>query len=559
VLDFGAVGDGVADDTAALINAATLTYADLLDKSYSVTSLALSNGIRASGAVVLLTGRQDNILAPLFSGQLIGNLTVRGSTPATVNVLSAAIFSASTFSVEYYSGDTRSAAYQLVDILLDAAPTIGTMLLVTADQPELSGAFEVISIPAANTARVLMLAQGTLSVGTFTGTAKVLTTVLQFSDIGTIDVSGGILALENIGILGACYPVTNGVRSNLYDPAGTIGGVSGVVARNGALVSGTDCGISGISGTQLFAVESGEVDWTGSFVSCGGRNGLGASAAKATFVSGVASQNLLDNIISQDQSFIFATGATSAHAGRHGSISSNVSSINVTNGKIWWNGYLDPTIGNGVSAVSANAIAIGATASSNSNAGLSASGACYIKATGATIQGNDYGVVSDTAAFVLVTGTIDTNTTTDLVARNSGRIQAIGATYGTVSPTAGRTDGTGAGVQVTSTIPDLATSGGLNVGGGGVFDRIVRARVTSVNFPSIPANSQASVSVTVTGVLVADDSVVLVNRDATSDRAGLMYEGVVSADNTVSITCNNFSAGTIDPPPENFNIVVFQF
>jgi hypothetical protein len=559
VKDFGATGDGVTNDTTAIANAVSTPFIDFLSGSYNVTSVSISDNARSEDAVILLSGRTNNILNPLFSGALIGNLTIRGTTPTTVNVLSATISSSSTFSVEYYSGDVRSAKYQLVNILLSGAPQIGNMLLITANQPELSGCFEVVAVPAANTAQVLMLAQGTLSVATFTGTAKILTTVLQFSNISAIDVSSGILTLENIGILGACYPVVNGTRSNLYDPAGTIGGVSGIVSRNGGLIKGTNCGISGISGTQLFAVDSGEIDWTSSFTSCGGRNGIGSSASKATFGSGVASQNLLDNIVSQDQSYIFAVSATTAHAGRHGAIASNGSNLNVTSAKSYWNGYLDPTVGDGVNNTGSNITAIGITAISNSNAGINASGNSDVKATTSTIQLNKYGVIADTSANVLVTGTITTNTTTDLTAKNSGKIQAIGATYSTVSPTVDKTDGTGASIQVTSTIPDFATSGGLNVNSGGVITKIVRQRVTSVDFPSVSAGSQASVSVTVTGVTVADDSVVLLNRDATSDRAGLIYEGLVSADNTVQITCNNFSTGAIDPPSENFNIVVFQF
>lgn len=558
VKDFGAVGDGAANDTAALAYAAVNPMVDLGRGIYKADSLSLPLGARSSGATITLSGRHDNVVAPLFSGPLNGNLTLQGESPVTVNILSANISSASTFSVEYYAGDFRQAKYQFVDILLSGPVQVGNMLLVRANQPELSGCFEVVGVPAANTARVLMLAQGSLNVSAFTGTAKVLTTVLQFSNITPIDVSDGSLTLINIGILGACYPVANGARSNVYDPRGSTG-VSGIVARNGGIVLGIDSGISGISGTQLVGVDSGEIDWTGSFVSCGGRNGISASFGKLTFGSGVASQNLLDNVITQDQSFGFSTGSISAHAGRNGYISSTNSTCNLASSNSQQNGFMDPTNGDGASASSANLTVIGCVIKNNANAGVRGVGGADIRGTGVNIQGNSYGLLMDTASHALVTGTINSNTVTDLLARNRGKIEAIGVTHTTSSPAVNLTDGTGALVQTTSSIAVFGTSGGLEIAGGGVINKLIRLRVTGVDFPSVPAGSQQSVSVTVPGVIVADDSVVMVQRDSTTDRAGLMYEAVVSSDNTVLITCNNFSTSSIDPPSENFNLIVFLF
>ncbi|HFU8439299.1 TPA: hypothetical protein ACH7HT_003049, partial [Escherichia coli] len=68
-----------------------------------------------------------------------------------------------------------------------------------------------------------------------------------------------------------------------------------------------------------------------------------------------------------------------------------------------------------------------------------------------------------------------------------------------------------------------------------------------------------SVSVSVPGVISSYENVVIVQRDSTTNRSGLMYEAIVSSDNTVLITCNNFSTLEIDPPAENFNLVVFSF
>lgn len=558
VKDFGAVGDGFANDTVALAYGAVNPMVDLGRSVYKVDSLSFALGARSSGATITISGRHDNVVAPLFSGDLTGNLTLKGDSPVTLNVLSASISSASTFSVEYYAGDFRPAKYQFVDVLLSGPVQVGNMLLLRANQIELSGCFEVVGVPAANTARVLMLAQGALDVSAFTGSAKVLTTVIQFANITPIDVSGGNLMLINIGILGPCYPIVNGARSNVYDPRGATG-VSGIVARNGGIVLGVDSGISGISGTQLVGVDSGEIDWSGSFVSCGGRNGISASFGKLTFGGGVSTQNLLDNVITQDQSFGFATSSISAHAGRNGYISSTNSTCNLASSNSQQNGFMDPTNGDGASASSANLTVIGCVIKNNANAGVRGVGSADVRGTGVTIQGNSYGLIMDTASHALVTGTINSNNVTDLLARNRGKIEAIGVTHTTSNPPVNLTDGTGALVQTTSSITVFGTSGGLEVAGGGVINKVIRLRVTSVDFPSVPAGSQQSVSVTVPGVLVADDSVVMVQRDSTTDRAGLMYEAVVSSDNTVLITCNNFSAASIDPPAENFNLVVFSF
>lgn len=558
-IDYGAKGDGSGNDATAINSAALQPLVPLGGFTYKSDPVSIANGCKSDDATILLSGRHDNLLKPLVYGRVLGNLTLQGELPTPVNVLSASIFSSGTFQTEYYFGDFRSAKYQFVDIVLSGQAQIGNMLLIRANQKELSGCFEVIAVPAPNTARVLMTAQGTLNVSTFTGTAKILTTVLQFSNIRAIDSANGLVLLKNIGILGACYPMENGARSNIYDPSGAGVGVTGIVARDGGTIRAIDSGVSGFSGTQVAGVDGGQVDWTQGFVSCGGRNGLSASYGKLTAGGGVSSQNLLDNFIAQDQSFAFAVGAISAHSGRHGYISSANSTINLTNGFGHWNGFLDPTNGDGASAASANLTVIGASLKNNSSAGLRAIGSSDVRGTSADIQSNNYGIISDTEAHVIVSGTVANNTTWDALARYGGKIDAIGVTITKSSPPVNQMDGAGSMVQTASTVPNLATSGGINVAGGGLVKRIVTARVTGVDFPSIPAQNWASVTVTVNGVLAVDKSVVLVQRDGAQDRGGVMYEAVVSADNTVLITCNNFFNAAIDPPPEPFNVIVYQF
>lgn len=557
-LDF-AKGDGVSDDTLAFSYLSGVPNISLGSSTYKVTSLNLTQPvIRSDNATIRLSGRLNNIQAPLISSALVGSLNIVGDAPLQVNVLSASLHLEGTFPVEYYANDTRLAKYQLVDIELSSPATTGSFLLVNANQAGLSGCFEVVDQPSTNVARVLMLAQGALDLSSFTGTASIITTVLQFSNVRMLDISSGVLSLSNLVLVGPCFPYAYGTRGNMYDPAGTKSGATGVVARGGGTVKATSVGVSGVSGTQVSGVDGGTVDFTSCHISCGGRNGIAASNGKATFGSGVSSQNLLDNIISQDVSFVFAVAAKSYHSGRHAGIASNGSSLNTTNGDFSFSGYLDPTNGCGLSAASSILSAINCKTNNNSDSGIKAIGNSYVRATGLTSTGNNKGISVDTNSHAIVTGNISGNTT-DATATNSSKIEAIGVTLATTSPSANKVDGTGALVQTTSTIPNFSTSGGLEVGGGGLITKVVRGAVLAVDFPSIPAGSQQSVSVTVLGVKVGDNTVVLINRRGTSDRAGLMYEAVVSADNTVLITANNFSTTAIDPPSENFNLVVFHF
>lgn len=555
IKDLGAKGNGVSEMNLFSLDKSVHLGQD----TYVVSSASLTGAVvNSEGATLRLSGRIYDITKPLLSSHVVGTLNIVGDEPDTVGIISASLATDATFPVEIYAGRAVNAKYQLVDLSLSASVPVGSVLLVSANKDEQCGCFEVISKPSANVARVLMLAQGALDLTGFAGTAKVITTVLQFGNFTMLDISGGIVNLKNIALLGACYPVANGSRGNVYDPAGNKGGVSGIVARNGGLITASNVGVSGTSGTQVVAVDGGEVDFSGCFVSCGGRNGIAASQAKATFGGGVSSQNLLDNIISQDVSFIFSTNSKSAHAGRHGYIAATGSSLNLAGSKVYKCGALDPTNGCGAAASSSVLNAINATLSGNYQCGIKAIGNSDVRATNAIVSGNNIGVLVDTDSHALITGTI-TGNTTDVKASNGGKVEAIGATIGTASPRVNSVDGTGSLIQTTSTISNMETEQGINVGGGGIIKKIVRQRVTTVDFPSIPAGGQQVINVAVQGVLVASDSVVAVSRDSPSNRAGLLFTGLVSSDDQVTIIASNITNQDIDPPPENFNIVVIQF
>lgn len=76
------------------------------------------------------------------------------------------------------------------------------------------------------------------------------------------------------------------------------------------------------------------------------------------------------------------------------------------------------------------------------------------------------------------------------------------------------------------------------------------------DFGSIGGASQASTTVTVTGARAAGFPTVLVTPSA--DTAGIIYTGVVTANDTVTIYAKNPSAGSIDPGSTTFRVTVLQ-
>lgn len=74
------------------------------------------------------------------------------------------------------------------------------------------------------------------------------------------------------------------------------------------------------------------------------------------------------------------------------------------------------------------------------------------------------------------------------------------------------------------------------------------------DFGSIAGQTQSSTTVTVTGA--RSGAVVLVTPLA--DTSGVIYSGVVTANDTVTIYAKNYTAGAIDPASTTFRVIVFQ-
>lgn len=74
------------------------------------------------------------------------------------------------------------------------------------------------------------------------------------------------------------------------------------------------------------------------------------------------------------------------------------------------------------------------------------------------------------------------------------------------------------------------------------------------DFGSISAQSQATQTVTIQGARSGD---VVVVRPTTAVN-GIILDGTVTADNTVTVRAVNYSSGGIDPSSQVYTVLVFQ-
>ena len=84
--------------------------------------------------------------------------------------------------------------------------------------------------------------------------------------------------------------------------------------------------------------------------------------------------------------------------------------------------------------------------------------------------------------------------------------------------------------------------------------RVLRATAT-LDFPSISAQSQQELTVTVTGAAVGDPAMV---APPAAPNASLVYWAYVSATNTVTVRAVNPTAGAIDPASASFTVMVLK-
>lgn len=82
--------------------------------------------------------------------------------------------------------------------------------------------------------------------------------------------------------------------------------------------------------------------------------------------------------------------------------------------------------------------------------------------------------------------------------------------------------------------------------------------VANINFANMAAGASDDQTVTIVGVK-ANDPQAVVNIGVGSFTAGLVFQGFVSADDTVTVRCTNASTGAINPVAADYRIEVRRY
>lgn len=92
------------------------------------------------------------------------------------------------------------------------------------------------------------------------------------------------------------------------------------------------------------------------------------------------------------------------------------------------------------------------------------------------------------------------------------------------------------------------------VGQSGLSEHIYKQQ--NLDFPSIPANSTAEMTMTVTGAVLGDNVIV---TPLGAPEAGLIWGGYVSTTNTVVVRLANVTTSAIDPANRSFNVNLVRY
>ena len=110
-------------------------------------------------------------------------------------------------------------------------------------------------------------------------------------------------------------------------------------------------------------------------------------------------------------------------------------------------------------------------------------------------------------------------------------------------------------LQVTQT---TTFDAGCSIGGGHYMKKVFGV-AHSQDVPTVTAQEVATFNVTITGILVADKNVTMVETPAGYD-SRLIASGNVTADDTVTVRVHNVDNNTdLNPAVATFNIAVFEF
>lgn len=135
----------------------------------------------------------------------------------------------------------------------------------------------------------------------------------------------------------------------------------------------------------------------------------------------------------------------------------------------------------------------------------------------------------------------------------AGQSVKVGATANAVLPVSSGADNGQVGIALTTASAAAAVSVlGSAAGGGGGAALFASA---ALNFAEVAAAGQQELTITVTGAAVGDGVVL---APPAAPEAGLVFNGRVSATNTVTVRASNITASPIDPASATWGAFVIK-
>ena len=98
----------------------------------------------------------------------------------------------------------------------------------------------------------------------------------------------------------------------------------------------------------------------------------------------------------------------------------------------------------------------------------------------------------------------------------------------------------------------VVSENGFIAGSGAAITKVLSGSA-SLDFGSISAASQSSLTITVTGAAVGDEVILALPATPT---AGIVFNAFVSAANTVTIRASNITGSPVDPAAATYGVIV---
>ena len=157
-------------------------------------------------------------------------------------------------------------------------------------------------------------------------------------------------------------------------------------------------------------------------------------------------------------------------------------------------------------------------------------------------------VATNDTVSIVATGVSITGTTTI-----TGKVAISGDTFTTGTVTISGNINASGTVTITG---DLSCTSLQLIGSDRLTD--VLTKTEQIRFGNIAGNAVGNYSCTLAGVVLADFNAILVDTpDILND--AFIVQGVVTADDTVSLKLHNTSNGTVEAITATFKVVAFQF